>query len=363
MNSAKTIPTIREDKVNKNLSKLIQIHRFIVNKDESITEIMENIESFDLCVNACLSNIYKNKLKDIILYMPGCDIIMSSHIVEMFHIIATDIVPKMSDEKRKNLILGQLKYESMIQNIKKDTSYCKNCKVEYEINGIFKTCTVCAEVKQCEENATPFEDIEEIRYEKKNINKHLYETIKKIYGSPPNEGVMQEKVIIRIKEIFKERKIDIRNSVHYIYSLLCHLKKLNHVFIDGKKYEVSKCNNQLNYILLKLYPDLMVPRLSVDEYQLFESTFLRVSAIFQQMFPGKYGNNYMYTAFKLIYSLFPHSKNARNLLRFIYIQKPMSFEKKDTKLIKVNQVLQLPKPIQITPPNVYNIKSIYMPEE
>jgi hypothetical protein len=90
---------------------------------------------------------------------------------------------------------------------------------------------------------------------------------------------------------------------------------------------------------------------------------MNISASYQEMFPNNYANNYMYTIFKIIYTTMPYKTHARNLLRFIYIQRPESFGEKDTKLAAVNAKTKIFSRFIYTDPLIYSREEYYSPEK
>lgn len=356
MKDAKFSSEINKSLVEKNIFKIINIHSLLFGiKNKSISEIINRLESdsSNSEYNTCMKNILYN--------YSISDKRLTVKLIEEYFYILDKMMKNTKDKKLKKLIKPHITYDNMVCYNTRNR-LCKNCNIEFNDKLILKFCPECKEVKY-NSSIIMADDTDEVKYEKKNICKHYEETMKKIYGNVTVDKKLPDGVINELKNILEKRKLNILNSVHYTYTLICQIKDIDNIHYNGTKYIISKYRNQINYILLKLYPELTIPTLSIEDYSLVENTFMKVSSLFQQKFPDNYGNNYMYTIFKIIYSLLPYNSNARNLLRFIYIQKPASFPKKDKKLLEINEELNLLRGFEITPDDIYTRECIYLPED
>ncbi|MAR56922.1 MAG: hypothetical protein CMM93_07040 [Rickettsiales bacterium] len=346
---------LNEDAVQQNIYKIAETHAALCELEDysfaSLIRIKSNFRNYD-------NNLAHQLLKKLMT----ADIEMVDSIHVYFDKVKFHVLPDM---EKGNVFYSRVEkncdnVERMI-SFSKTESKCKFCDCVYQVTCKMKICNNCKKIKNIISSEGIVEQ-EEITNDKKNIDKHYYETLKKIYGVVPKDKAIPREVIAIIRDRLKKQKIDIRESVHYTYTLLCHMKVIGKIKYKNKIYDVGKYKNQSNYILANLYPDLKIPQLNIDKFNIIKSIFMNISAEFQQQFPNSYSNNYMYTIFKIIYHVFPYDHNARELLKFIYIQKPDSLRSKDEKLKNVNLKIKEFESFQYTPEDVYNLESMYCPE-
>lgn len=250
---------------------------------------------------------------------------------------------------------------NIIEFQEKKDHLCSECKSELQLVKYDKICPKCLSMTKTMVIEDLDEEIEP-KLEKKNILKHYEETLKKIYGAPPKSAVLPDEVIEKFRIYLNNRHIDIRDSLHYTYTLLEYMKEAGVIRWGGVGYKIKKYKNQVNYILIKLYPDLKIPELTIKQLTILTKAFMAIARKFRSQNPNKYGNNYMYTVFKIIHLMMPYNDDARELLRFIFIQKPCSFKEKDEKLKRVNDIIEIFPVFKYTPEDVYGREDFYQKE-
>lgn len=346
--------------------------KFIAPKIDSLI----NNQSFDLkFYDPTIKDIYNTILeKTYLMYVSNInplhvDRYISSNIVNYF-VLLGEFVKENND--KKNLLHNDFRTIHNINHGYKNNmivfeqfnyNMCSNCELNYIYKNKQHVCPKCNKVREKSyiyRNVN--ETAEEVRQDKKNISKHYDDTIKRIYGYKPKEKSLPVPVINKFKEYLIMNNVDIRNTLHYTFNLLAQMRKKGSITWDGKTYNLREYKNQCNYILITMYPDLKIPRLTIDEMRTLKNAFMNISSTFQQQNPAKYSNNYMYTLFKEIYILFPYRAHARQLLRFIYIQKPASFPEKDRKLKLVNDEANIFNRFIYTSDNIYGEEKFYVIE-
>lgn len=252
-------------------------------------------------------------------------------------------------------------FRNNMYNFDDNRGMCSDCKIKFIQKNSSYYCEKCGKIKErvfkfCVENT------EEVRQNKTNIIKHYDETIIKIYGGKPSGAILPEEAIVAFRQELDRRNINILAATHYTSTLLNVIKQIGTLDVGGKIYRLRNYKENTNFILRQLYPDLVIPMLSLEEFGNLKHIFTNISAAHQELYPNNYANNYMYTIFKIIYMTLPYKRHAKNLLRFIYIQRPESFEEKDTKLAAVNAKTNIFSTFLYTDPHVYDNEEFYNPE-
>ena len=333
--------------IRRNVNSIVFAHRMLTESDESIS-------LFDLSTIVC--PYYSNEVLEKILVSD----IKNPNLPNLIHVFKANLAEVV--EKLPNFYGNFIRsiietnkifyYETIRDGI------CRLCKIELVCSGKEAYCSQCFVVKKVEIIET-VDEPEVNKPEKRNIQKHYSETIRKIYGHPPKDKVLPEGVINIFLKYLENKGVDIRDSLHYTHSLLDHMKDIGNIEYEGKSYKIKKYKNQANYILLKLYPDLEIPMLELKSIIMLKQSFMAISAAFQAIHPRKYGNNYMYTIFKILH-LNMSNTESKQLLRFIFIQKPDSFLGKDQKLKLVNDQIQVFKEFRYTPDDIYGREDFYI---
>lgn len=350
---------------NKILNKLLQNKSFRLFNSSNIyivNSLYKDILSISAliyigCINPI--NIYRDiitRITDYFYYLK----LFCVHNNSQTNILVDDfnIIFRISSEFSNKMIHYKLN----------DPNTCKTCGVNFTYLYNQFACPKCFVPKlDLADIDNPNDDADEIKHDKRNIIKHLDDIMKKIYGNESKKKSSDNRLPDEVIHIFRQRLeesgIDIRKSIHYTYSLQQYMQDAKPIQYNGKEYLMKKYKEQTNNILLRMYPDdIKIPRLSSVVFDIISEVFMTISSAFQQEYPTKYSNNYMYTLFKIIYAYFPYNKNARQLLRFIYIQKPSSFKSKDDKLKCVNDVIGIFDKFIYTSDDIYSNNIYYYTE-
>jgi len=264
------------------------------------------------------------------------------------------IIQQQIKEYKNNVII----YSSHSRKV------CKDCGVIFVFNGVQYVCEHCGNVqKVLYKFKSNIDNVEEVKSDKKNISKHYDDKWKQIMGDVSIEKALPDEVIKLFKDHLDKNGIYIPNCIHYTHSLQDCMKNIGKIIWNNKTYNIKNYKTQTNYILLKMYPELSIPKLTNDEMNMIYDIFIEITAEFQHQNPSKYCNNYNYTIFKIIYIMMPYNPRARELLRFITIQNPTSFATKDKKLEKVNNVLGIFEHFVFTSRKIYDEKKFYQVEQ
>lgn len=340
-------PQIDSNEVSKNIDIIMKIHSMLADvPDPSMMKLINTRLDIPKYDNQLFQKILKNQNRSNVYTM-------INQYKKM--IMCVDVEPgPISNYIR--FFAGTTK--SMVKYESKNETLCESCQSELRLVGCETICPVCATIKRVSIIEVDDEEIRS-KVEKKNVSKHYEETLKKIYGNKPKDNVIPDEVIEMLGEYLQHRKVDIRESLHYTYTLLGYMKEIGDVRFEGKVFKIKKYKNQVNYILLRLYPDLIIPTLSMKDLNILSKSFMSISSTFHRLNPNKYGNNYMYTIFKIIHLMMPYNPDARNLLRFIFIQKTCSFPGKDHKLKEVNDEINIFPQFKFTPEDIYGREDFY----
>jgi len=352
-------------KITKSVS--LDIHEIqkdvinIINIDSQLSEIGYNQDSL-LEIKTLISKDFE--LLEIIDQIDNLFLFELVNNIHQYYLICrknfnsiTLLSPELNSIKRR------LKsYQNNLLIIKKvKFNKCPECGIEYLYKNKQYVCENCNNIRG---RIAKFEDTsynnEEVRQSKTNIPKHFTEIVQKINGVAPKKNILPDGVIQILRNRFDEQNIDIRQCVHYTYSLMYYMSKSGCITYEGKKYEINKYKSQANYILIRMYPDLHIPKLSATESMILFEVFMDISATFQQLYPNKYAINYAFNIFKTLYILMPNSQKIKEFLRFIFIQKPESFDDKDKKLKNVNDKIHVFEPFIYTPHDIYENEKYYI---
>lgn len=192
-----------------------------------------------------------------------------------------------------------------------------------------------------------------------NIVKHLSKNMSYIYGDNLPDKLPREVVDIICEEIKKQLPY-LPEAVHYTYEVHELLQNMPAILHDKTYYKPKDYKTFTNAFILKAYPDIVIPKLKSEDANLVSDVFLATTSDYlnhvAQKTEGKinkYNNNYQFTIHRIIYMMLGDVKEAKELLRFIYIQRPSSFEHKDKKLRKVNDRIKCFKHFWDTPADIY----------
>jgi uncharacterized Zn finger protein (UPF0148 family) len=233
---------------------------------------------------------------------------------------------------------------------------CDNHLVRH-VNNMY-----CPKCDTIQGNVLLFKDEEldeDTKSGKMNISKHYDTNINKLYGIVDPKHVLDDKIITNLRKELDAQKFNIYGQVHYTYELLQKLKKIKYVECDGVRHHINTQKGSVNYLLLKMYPDLEIPKLNTYELGILRNTFLSITSESCQLYPDSYNNYYLYTIHRILYMLFYNQHHIRQLLRFIYIQEPTSFMSKDVRLKSINDKINCFKIFAYVPTDIYTNINYY----
>lgn len=199
----------------------------------------------------------------------------------------------------------------------------------------------------------------EILNRNNNIIKHLHKNLMHVYGESWPDKLPVEVSDMICAEI--KRKLPyLEERVHYSYEVHEVLHNMKFFRHEGILYKPKNYKIFTNSFIVKTYPNLTINKLEVNDYELLYSSFLNITAeflnIITQKTSGKtikYNNNYLYTIHRILFMKLRQKSYIKDLLRFIYIQSPSSFAKKDKKLRKVNDKINCFTRFFDTPTDIY----------
>lgn len=256
-------------------------------------------------------------------------------------------------------------YRNNMHHYNEADKNCPDCGIPFTTELKQMVCTECQRIRS---KGLKFkvksEQSDDVKQYRNNITKHYEETIRRIYGAPPKTGPkLPPDAIVELRRQLELRGYCIPKATHYVAALLIAIKAIGCITTGGKTYSLqTNYKDHINHLLTQLYPQLTAPELSIEEMSMLKATFTNISAVSQQLFPGQYSNCYMYTIFKIIYMNMPQKRHARELLRYIFIQQPTSFDEKDKKLEAINARIKAFDPFIYTDPNIYGDEKFYHPE-
>lgn len=205
----------------------------------------------------------------------------------------------------------------------------------------------------------------EITNRNNNIVKHFHKNLSYIYGENLPEK-LPEKVIDEICDEIRESLPDLAETVHPSYEVHELLQNMRLIQHENVYYKPKMYKTFANAFIQRAFPEISIPKLNSEDHDFMSSMFLDITA--EQLNintkdtsinASKYNNNYQFTMHRIImmtklYDL-PY---IRELMRFIFIQSPSSFEHKDKKLMKVNENIHCFPKFFYTPMDIY-IKEKY----
>lgn len=192
-----------------------------------------------------------------------------------------------------------------------------------------------------------------------NIVKHFHKNLSYIYGDSLPDRLPKGVADIICDYIRKELPY-LYESVHYTYEVHELLQSMPTIIYNSTIYKPKDFKTYTNAFILRAFPEIKIPKLMSEDLLLVKSVFLATTSDYlnhiAQKVEGKvnkYNNNYQFTIHRIIYMLLHDVEDARQLLRFIYIQRPLSFEHKDKKLRKVNERIKCFRHFWDTPTDIY----------
>jgi hypothetical protein len=192
-----------------------------------------------------------------------------------------------------------------------------------------------------------------------NIVKHFHKNLSYIYGESLPDRLPKEVVDIICAEVRKQLPY-LYEAVHYTYEVHELLQSMPTIIYNSTVYKPKDFKTYTNAFILRAFPEIKIPKLKSEDLSLVQSVFLATTSDYlnhiAQKVGGKvnkYNNNYQFTIHRIIYMLLHDVDDARQLLRFIYIQRPLSFEYKDKKLRKVNERIKCFRYFWDTPTDIY----------
>ena len=331
--------------INKVLLELNIENSYLTDKIKYINKNYDLINSVDYLDEFVLYDI----IEKIHLYFSSLKILINKDYSDSDDIDIVSIKRRINNYSNNMFVFEKIK-----------DNECVICGIKYiHVNKQY-ACPNCNVVKErtikVKENNDGKEEVKQV---KSNIGKHYIEIMQKIYGVKPKGRVLPNEVIKLMKIRLESSGIYINQSAHYIYTLMEKMSKMGRIEYNGNGYIIKKYKNQANYILKIMYPELVIPDLTIGEEQILLEVFMNISAVFQQLNPGKYAINYAFNIFRTLYMKMPESIRAKELMRFIYIQKANSFPDKDKKLKEVNDRIKVFDPFIYTPSDIYYNKKYY----
>ena len=192
-----------------------------------------------------------------------------------------------------------------------------------------------------------------------NIVKHFHKNLSHIYGESLPEN-LPKKVVDIVCDKIREEIPYLHEAVHYTYEVHELLQSMPTIIYNSTIYKPKDFKTYANAFILRAFPEIKMPKLKSEDLQLVKDVFLDTTSDYlnhiAQRVDGKvnkYNNNYQFTIHRIIYMLLHDVEDARQLLRFIYIQRPLSFEHKDKKLRKVNERIKCFRYFWDTPTDIY----------
>lgn len=354
----------------------IKLLKFQVNLVRNINKIItENLEQFTKHIkhlDIIISNINDVLAETYILANPFVATLHCRHFIKLTskqNVCAKNLKLFITADLRrhKTLVIGELLklvhglsndfYKIIINNYE----HCIDCNkfLIRHRNELF--CQHCMVFREKIFLSKDEELEEDIKQNKSNIAKHYEVTINKIYGIIDEKSALPECALVALKAKLVEMGFDIKKQVHYSYSLINQLKRIKNLKCTcaKKTHNVAVEKKQVNYIIKKLYPELVIPKMVAAEAITVKNLFLKISSVFQQLFPNNYSNNYQYTFHRILSLIYYRREHIMQLLRFIYLQKSSSFESKDEKLKKVNEHAKCFQNFYPLPSNIYTEISHY----
>lgn len=258
--------------------------------------------------------------------------------------------------KRQIRYLDNIKFSH--EKISTETM-CENCNVEMTYNKKHFMCPICKTIKFNNVDDYNIDTTnKETTNKNSNIVKHLHKNISYIYGLV-KPASLPEPVIKIICANIKKAIPDIKSRVHYTEPVYKLMDKMQPIKYGNKLYNPKVYRTNANYFIINTY-DLKIPRLNEADEQSFIEIFLNITSKYQDLYNASYIINYQHLAHRILYMRFLDKPGVSELLRFIYIQKKSSFDKKDKKLLNVNNHINCFPEFLFTPHDIYT-NMVYYP--
>lgn len=239
---------------------------------------------------------------------------------------------------------------------------CTNCNGMMVYEKKYLRCMFCDAIKY---NNTDKYNIDkdnsiEITNRNNNIVKHFHKNLSYIYGENLPEK-LPEQVIDQICEEIRINLPDLHESVHPSYDVHELLQNMRLIYHDGKYCKPKMFKTYANAFIIRAFPNITIPKLKSEDNDFIHKMFLDVTA--EQLNintqdtsnkASKYNNNYQFTIHRIMMMSHLYDQEyIRQLMRYIYIQSPASFEHKDKKLRKVNENIRCFPIFFDTPLDIY----------
>lgn len=239
---------------------------------------------------------------------------------------------------------------------------CTNCNGMMIYEKKYLRCMICDAIKY---NNTDKYNIDkdnnnDITNRNNNIVKHFHKNLSYIYGENLPEK-LPEQVIDQICEEIRINLPDLHESVHPSYDVHELLQNMRLILYKNKYCKPKMFKTYANAFIIRAFPNITIPKLKSEDHDFIHKMFLDITA--EQLNintqdtsnkASKYNNNYQFTIHRIMMmSRLYEQEYIRELMRYIYIQSPASFEHKDKKLRKVNENIRCFPVFFDTPLDIY----------
>jgi hypothetical protein len=242
--------------------------------------------------------------------------------------------------------------------------YCESCDGIMQYDKKFLKCGKCDAIEYNDtdnfniDNSSANEGCTTSR--SSNISKHLQKNLSHIYGESWPDKLPEAVSDIIIDEI-RLKLPNLEESVHLTYDVHELLHNMRLLQYEGKVYKPKDYKIFTNSFIIRAFPEIQIPKLETEDNELLNNLFLTITAKFLDIITqkvtgkiSKYNNNYLFTIHRILFmKLYNKPYIRKRLLRFIYIQNPSSFGKKDRKLCKVNKAINCFEVFYNTPADIY----------
>ena len=239
---------------------------------------------------------------------------------------------------------------------------CTNCGGMMVYEKKYLKCDVCEAIKynNIDNYNIDISSNSEIVNRNNNIVKHFHKNLSYIYGeSLPDK--LPEKVTDEICKEIRESLPDLAETVHPSYEVHELLQNMRLIKHENRYYKPKEFKTYANSFIQRAFPEIIIPKLHSEDHDFMHNLFLEITA--EQLNintqdvsanASKYNNNYQFTMHRIIMmSKLYDLSYIRELMRFIFIQSPSSFEHKDKKLMKVNNNIRCFPKFFYTPLDIY----------
>jgi len=239
---------------------------------------------------------------------------------------------------------------------------CTNCGGIMTYEKKYLKCDTCDAIKynNIDNYNIDTSNNSEITNRNNNIVKHFHKNLSYIYGENLPEK-LPEKVVDEICKEIKESLPDLAETVHPSYEVHELLQNMRLIKYENIYYKPKMYKTFANAFIQRAFPDIIIPKLHSEDHDFMSNMFLEITA--EQLNintqdtstnASKYNNNYQFTMHRIIMmSRLYDLPYIRELMRFIFIQSPSSFEHKDKKLMKVNENIGCFSRFYYTPLDIY----------